>query len=270
MIDFHVHLGDFYFPRTHKKPLLADELIGTMNRSGIDQSVLLPLDSPEASGTQFTTFDALAACEQYPDRLIPFCCVDPRRVYPEQSIVAYAGMGCVGFGEHKVGLTIDHEKSKVIYRLCGDLGLPIVMHLDHVCNKDEPGLPGLERLAKSMPATNFVLHGPAWWTEMSTDNENRRGYPKGKIQSGRANILLQKYTNLYADLSAGSAYNALTRDPDYTTGFIERNYRQLIFGTDYLYSGQELPIIDFIKNLPIDERCRSAIMQGNAERLLRL
>ena len=53
MIDFHVHLGDLHFPRPNRKPLGVDQLIDTMNRVGIDMSVLLPIDSPEAVGAYF-------------------------------------------------------------------------------------------------------------------------------------------------------------------------------------------------------------------------
>ena len=54
MIDFHVHLGDLHFPATNRSSLSLEQLIDTMNRLGIDMSVLLPLDSPEASGVYFS------------------------------------------------------------------------------------------------------------------------------------------------------------------------------------------------------------------------
>jgi predicted TIM-barrel fold metal-dependent hydrolase len=44
--------------------------------------------------------------------------------------------------------------------------------------------------------------------------------------------LLSEYPNLYADLSAGSGYNALTRDEDFTAGFLERHPNQLLYGSD--------------------------------------
>ena len=50
MIDFHVHLGDVHFPASNSSALSLEQLIDTMNRLGIDMSVLLPLDSPEAAG----------------------------------------------------------------------------------------------------------------------------------------------------------------------------------------------------------------------------
>jgi len=269
MIDFHVHLGDLHFPRPNTKPLGVDQLIDTMNRLGIGMSVLLPLDNPEAAGTYFTTFEALEAYKKYPERLIPFCCVDPRRDHVEGSIKAFVEMGCKGFGEHKVGLAIDDEKSKKIYKICGEMGLVVLMHLDPGLNIDEAGLPRLEKLLKEMPETDFIMHGPGWWTEISGGNEERGGYPEGEIQpDGRVDILLQEYPNLYADLSAGSAHNALTRDPDYTPGFLERNWKKLLFATDYLEAGQKLPIVKFIKELDMDESIVYAMAQGNAMKLL--
>lgn len=271
MIDFHVHICDLNFPSPGRSALTIEQLIDTMNRLGIDMAVLLPLDSPEASGTYFSTFEAVEAWKKYPERLIPFCCVDPRRDNVVAQIKAFVEMGCVGFGEHKMGLYIDDEKCKTIYRTCGELNLPVLMHLDPGLNIDEAGLPRLEKLLKEMPETVLIMHGPGWWTEMSGGNEARGGYPTGKIEpGGRVDILLQEYPNLYADLSAGSAHNALTRDPDYTPGFLERNWKKLLFATDYLGSGQVLPIVDYIKNLDMEESKVQAIARGNAMELLNM
>ena len=43
---------------------------------------------------------------------------------------------------------------------------------------------------------------------------------------------MSDYPNLYADLSAGSGYNALTRDEEFTAGFFERHRKQIVFATD--------------------------------------
>ncbi len=271
MIDFHTHLGEIYFPSPKRRPLTAEQLVDTMNRLGIEMSVLLPLDSPEAAGAYFTTFDALEAYEKFPERFIPFCCVDPRRDSIEAQIKSYVAMGCKGFGEHKMGLAIDDPRCKKIYSICGEMNLVVLMHLDPGLNIDEAGLPRLEGLLKEMPKTILIMHGPGWWTEISGGNLERGGYPKGKIQpGGRADVLLQEYPNLYADLSAGSAYNALTRDPDYTPGFLERNWQKLLFATDYLDGFQDISIVNFIKNLDMDKDKVYAIAKGNAIKLLGL
>lgn len=271
MIDFHVHLGDVYFPNNKIKPLSAEQLIDTMNKLGIYKSVLLPLDSPEASGAYFTNIEALEAWNKCPERFIPFCAVDPRRDNVTAQINAFVDMGCKGFGEHKVGLAIDDERSVKIYKLCGEKNLPVLMHLDPGLNSDEAGLPRLEALLKEIPETKFIMHGPGWWTEISGGNQERGGYPQGRIlPGGRADILLQEYPNLYADLSAGSAHNALTRDPEYTPGFLERNWKKLLFATDYLHAGQELPIVQYVNDLQMDKEKVFAIKMGNAMELLNI
>ena len=58
-------------------------------------------------------------------------------------------------------------------------------------------------------------------------------YPKGRVKArGLTEELLQDYGNLYADLSAGSGLNAITRDPEFYRGFIERHSRKLVWGSD--------------------------------------
>ena len=45
-------------------------------------------------------------------------------------------------------------------------------------------------------------------------------------------LLLADYPNLYADMSAGSGFNALSRDEDFTAGFLHRHRKKLLFGSD--------------------------------------
>ena len=44
--------------------------------------------------------------------------------------------------------------------------------------------------------------------------------------------LLRTYPNLYGDISAGSGYNALTRDPEFGVRFLNEFHDRLFFGTD--------------------------------------
>ncbi len=268
MIDAHVHIGNLSYAPDYK-PLTVEQLISTMDELGIQKSVLLPLDSPEACDGYFTTPEALAAYEQYPDRFIPFCIVDPRRGGVAGKIEMFKEMGCVGFGEHKMGLYIDDPRCKVIYQKCNELGFSVLFHLDPKLNIDENGLPRLEKLLQEFPNVDFLMHGPGWWCEISGDCQVRGGYPKGKITPGGAvDRLLQNYPNIYGELSAGSGHNALTRDPDFTDGFFERNWKQLLFGTDYLGPGQNLPIVQFLKDYPLDQEKKDAIAYKNIQGIL--
>jgi uncharacterized protein len=60
-----------------------------------------------------------------------------------------------------------------------------------------------------------------------------RGYPAGPVKrGGLTDKWLSEYPNLYADLSANSGNNAMSRDPEFARGFVARHKDKLIFGSD--------------------------------------
>ena len=273
MIDFHVHLGNMYredYPQ--RSPLSAHQLIDRMNREGIEISVLLPLESPEGSWGYFLTEEAVAARDMYPERLIAFTCVDPRYPRAAQHIDFFVERhGCKGFGEHVNGLAFDDERNKVIYAKCDEHGLPLVFEINPDLCFDEVGLPRLEACLREFRNVKFVGHGPSFWAAISGDDDGKGGYPKRAVAAGGAvDRLLGGHENLYADLSAGSGYNAMTRDPEFTAGFIARHWRKLLWGTDYLGPGQPMPQVEWLRGLDVAPEVREAIAAGNARRLLGL
>jgi predicted TIM-barrel fold metal-dependent hydrolase len=282
VIDIHVHLARRHFPAEgtpQAVTLTVEQLISRMDREGIDIAVLLPLEGAEAFYEYYLTAEALADAARFPERLVAFCHLDPRQMnyFPERVVLArlerMAQAGARGFGEHKVGLPVDHPWSLACYRLAGELGLPVLLHLDFTLNTDENGQPGLERVLRECPRTVFIGHGPTFWAEVSADFDraSRVTYPTGPVKpGGSTDRLLADYPNLYADLSAYSAYNALTRDPDWTADFIARHWRKLLLGTDYLQPRQDLPILRWVREFPLSDEQRTAICGGTAARLLRL
>ena len=62
----------------------------------------------------------------------------------------------------------------------------------------------------------------------------------------------------------------MTRDPAFTRGFIERNWRKIMFATDYLHVGQELGQIAWMRETPMSDEQRAAIAEGNARRVFKL
>ncbi|MCM8771859.1 MAG: amidohydrolase family protein [Candidatus Omnitrophica bacterium] len=283
MIDFHVHIGKIFYGR---KPLTPKKLIKRMNEKGIEKAVILPIENPEETHWYNTSENVLKICKKYRERLIPFCNVDPRRGLNNENekfiknlIEEYAESGAKGFGEILANLPFNDKRMKNIYKICGELKLPIVFHLGGVPGNstigltDEIGLPFIEEVLSEFPNTIFVAHGPGWWAEISGNvtPEERNTYPKGKIEKeGKVQYLLQNYSNIYADLSAGSAYNALTRDPEYGIEFLNKFYDKLLFATDYLYPEQELPIIDYLKNINLNEEKKKKIFYENAKKLLNI
>jgi predicted TIM-barrel fold metal-dependent hydrolase len=273
LIDFHVHLADTVPIGTLKRlEISVHQLIDRMNREGIDRTVLLPLESPEAISGYYLTRDALRDFATYPERLIPFVSIDPRMPGLKDLIALYEKRGCIGFGELKNGLAFDDPLNKAIYAECDARGWACVFHSDPTLCWDEVGLPRLEACLKEFPNCQFVAHGPGWWAALSGDDQRKGGYPKGKIApGGAADRLLGEYPNLWADLSAGSGHNGLTRDPEFTIGFIERHWPKMLFATDLMYCGQELPQVKWLAHdAPVTEEQRAAIAGGNALRLLGL
>jgi predicted TIM-barrel fold metal-dependent hydrolase len=276
MIDFHLHIGNMFRPHYPRlQPMSVHQLIDKMDREGIQMGVLLPLESPEGNWGYFLTEEAAAARDLFPERLIAFCCADPR--YPEATqLIDYAvnHLGCKGFGEHINGLAFDDPLNRRLYAKCDEYGLPLVLDMTVGLCWDTVGLPRLEACLKDYRNVTFVGHGPRFWAAISgddTDDENAPLYPKGPVTPGGAvDRLLSEYDNLWVDLSAGSGYNAMTRDPEYTAGFVQRHWRKLLFGTDYLGAFQGMPIIKWLRELKVEEEVREAIAAGNARRLLGL
>ena len=116
-IDIHTHLGAF----VAGKEFTAEALVEFMNRNDVERSVVLPLVSPESAPIPQPTQTALDAFKKFPDRIIPFCGVDPRcvTVPPQRTghvggvqglvdiLKRYQDAGCRGLGEHKTGLLFD-------------------------------------------------------------------------------------------------------------------------------------------------------------------
>jgi len=281
MIDVHTHLGKIFYGR---KPLTPKKLIKTMDRYGIKKAVVLPIENPEETYWYHTTDQVLRECKRYSKRLIPFCSVDPRRgmndgneKYIFNLIEDYVKKGAKGFGEILANLKFNDKRMKNIYKVCNQLKIPIIFHLGGIPGKsnmgltDEIGLPYIEEVLNEFPDAIFVAHGPGWWAEISGNvkPKDRDTYPKGKIEKeGKVQYLLKNYKNIYADLSAQSAYNALTRDLEYGIEFLNKFYNKLLFATDYLYPEQELPIIDFMKSVKISEGKKEKIFYENAKKLL--
>ena len=276
-IDIHAHSGRLLYDKPFVSP---DKLIKIMDREQVDRACLVAVENPEEVDFFFTTEQVLDACSRFPDRLIPFCCVDPRHRYPENFdprpiIQEYAERGCRGFGEILAGVPIDHPGLQQIYAACGEFKLPVLFHADHLICSDEAGAPNLERMLQTYPDTIFIGHATRFWAEISQnavlDRVSLARYPSGPVTpTGPTDRLLSTYPNLYGDLSARSGFTAITRDPAFGLDFLERQQDKLLFGTDVLYPDQELPIVEFLRNAPISEAARQKIAGGNAKRLLRL
>lgn len=284
-IDIHTHLGAFY----HGRELTAELLVRFMDEHDVEKACVLPLVSPESAPIPQPTSTALAAYKQFPDRIIPFCAVDPRAATsPPQRTGHVAGLqglieilrrykeaGCRGLGEHKTGLNFDAPQQMVLYEACAKVGLPILFHLDDIRNPDTPGLPRLENALKSYPELPLIGHAAGFWASIcgaATFADFGR-YPKvpTPVEPGGAlDRLMERYPNLYGDLSEPGGETAIARDPKFGREFIIRRADQLLFGTDVLMPNQPIPQFALLDSLNLPEDVQRKIYRENAIKLLKL
>jgi len=275
-VDVHTHLGQ---ASNTTAELTVENLLGWMDANDIAQAIVLPLVSPESASFPLTTDFVLTQTKPHRDRLIQFCCLDPRASFSggQTALVAmlkrWVDQGAKGFGEHKPGVKIDDPRNMALYAACGELKLPVLFHIDAQRNMDAPGLPGLEQALKEYPQTVFIGHGPGWWASISRDVKEAElgGYPTGPIAAGGAiEVLMDKYSNLFGDLSAGSGASAITRDPVFGREFLIRRSERLMFGTDYLAPDQKVPQLTLYRQLDLPDDVQAKIFRDNARRVLKL
>ena len=211
---------------------------------GEGRSVVLPIEAGDCTGVgpgnaDWRTELTVEAFKRYPEKVIPFCHVNPLALDAMDQLQAHHATGIFrGFGEHKVRIACDHPASMEIYRFCGDVGWPVLMHFDYQ-DFHNYNIEAFDKVLEACPDTRFIGHAQSWWANISTEvvrdytSAEFTEYPQGPIvPGGLIDLWLQKYPNLYTDLSARSAYFALTREPEFTTGFLTRHRAKLMWGSD--------------------------------------
>ena len=254
VIDIHEHAiprRGFMDPNMRGETVTtASELVAFMDRDGIDKMCVLPLSSPETFAFVQSNEEAFAACDQYPDRFIKFCHVDPRLErncldYDFTPILEYyKSQGAKALGELTCNLWWDDARVRNLLRDCETAGLPVTFHITtHEFNTygliTERRLLGLERTLQRFPDLQLLGHSAAFWSEVGPVPEaERNGYPTGKVEDGGAlPELMRKCGNLWGDLSAGSGFNAIRRDPEWGYAFIEEFQDRLLMGLDLCNPG---------------------------------
>ncbi|HEV3344713.1 MAG TPA: amidohydrolase family protein [Pirellulales bacterium] len=275
-VDVHTHLGQTW---NTDDPLTAEVLLRWMDSHDVATAVVLPLISPEASSYPLTTDFVLSETKPHRDRLIPFCSIDPRTSFVGgrkglvDMLKRYVDAGAKGFGEHKPGVKIDSPQNLALFAACEELQLPILFHLDNQRNTDSPGLPGLARVLEAHPSVHFIAHGPGWWASISAaaTQEDLGGYPRGEVvPGGTVDAFLEKYPNLYGDLSAPSGANALDRDKKFGREFLIRRADKLLFGSDFLEPKMDVPQFELFDQLELPAEVQAKIFRQNARRVLKL
>lgn len=227
LIDCHLHIN-------HKDRSIADT-VQHIEATGTDKAFVLPLETGEG-GVLLTSDTVLEAFEKHSDRIIPFCQCDIRGDDVLRRIRNYHELGCRGVGEQKEHLPLNDHRVELLIALCDELNWPITMHFQDGNGGYNQGLAEhLETYLKRYKRVRIIGHAQTWWAHISADvpSPDQSLYPEGPVKPGGVmDRLLGEYPNLYADLSAGSGFNALSRDEEFTAGFLERHRKKLLFGSD--------------------------------------
>ena len=217
--------------------------------------------------------------ERAPERFILGYAPDPRlpnacaRLKAANSI--YGAKVC---GEVKCRMMYDSPDALRMFRLAGELKMPVILHMqyDRQPTCDTPWgewyggtIDTLERVLQACPETVFLGHASGFWIHISNDEYFlKKDWPPEKakvIEDGRIPELLRKYSNLYCDISApGSGYLALSRDWDYAKKFLLEFQDRVLYARDYFNNVHQELINALELPLPVLEK----IYHGNAERLL--
>jgi len=205
--------------------------VAHLEGSGISNAMILARDN---------SAEQIAAIKtQYPGRVLGwFASTDITQPEASDLLTKAVKAGAIGFGELKSHVAAAGPELRRVYALAADLGVPVLIHFQEVPHTPTEGtfatgFKDFEAVLKAYPKTRFIGHADAFWANISADYANESAYPSGKIKPGGiTDKLLGDYANLFADLSANSGNNALSRDPEFTEGFLKRHENKLIFGSD--------------------------------------
>ena len=296
-IDIHAH-AYWKHPPFPVQFCTPEQVIERYDALGIEKGALLPIVSPEIYLPQANE-EILDMVEQYPDRFIPFCNIDPRALTNSADaplgdlLRYYKDKGCKGLGEVMPNLAMMDPMVQNLFKHAQEVGLPVIFDgSDQMTGDfglyDDPGLPQLEHTLQRFPNLILLGHGPVFWSEigrLETPGERASVFRPGGGQVGRRPSgpineegvvpkLLRRYPNLYGDLSDRNPYNALARDPEYGPKFLQEFQDRLLFGTDLCHPDMPIDIIDLLLDWrdagEISEEVFNKLTRENAVRLLQL
>ncbi len=222
-----------------------EELLAHQRAMGVTQTVLLPAGRPVRrpsthDGVSNGLLDTCAGVEEcralalaHPG--VYFYGANEVPDLPEAAgvIEKHLKLGAVCIGEQKFGVECDAPEMQRLYQIAAAYEVPILMHWQF--GRFNAGFDRFTKMLTQHPRTKFVGHAQTMWAHIDggyTDDA-RKLYPTGPVSPGGwTDRYLRDYPNFYADLSAGSGLNALTRDPDFTREFLQRHQDKLIYGSD--------------------------------------
>jgi len=208
----------------------ADECFTHIQGCGVTHAVLL---TPAADQKR-----AIGEMERRPGQFVRSVAADPSAPDADALFRNALKNGAVSIGELKFHLALDSPEMHRVYDIAAEMRVPVMMHIQTFPHFEgelpyNTGYPRFDKVLREFPRTTFIGHGDLFWAHISADVPDDRGYPPGPVKpGGLTDRWLSDFPNLYADMSANSGNNALSRDTAFTRGFIERHKSKLIFGSD--------------------------------------
>lgn len=208
----------------------ADACFTHMQGCGVTHAVLL---TPAAAQDR-----AKAEMERRPGHFVRSVQTDPALPQAGQILRDAIRRGAVSIGEMKFHVALDSPEMRRVFDIAAELQVPVMMHIQTFPHFQgelpyNTGYSQFDKVLKACPRTSFIGHGDLFWAHISADVPTDRGYPAGPIKpGGLTDRWLSGFPNLHADMSANSGNNALSRDPEFSRGFIARHKAKLIFGSD--------------------------------------
>ena len=278
IIDFHTHTFpdsiaaravDSLSKEAHIVPFTdgtVSGLIDSMDKGGIDMSVLLPV-ATAASQVESINDKALRSNEKFEGRLVSFGCMHPEYSNYKDELRRLKNDGIKGIKIHPVYQKADIDSKAfldIIYAACEN-DLIVITHAGL-----DIGFPGVVNCSPKMCRNvinaigefKFVLaHMGGWrnWDEVPLYLEDTTAFLDTSFSSGRIQVLSDGY---WDDKDKGML------DAE---GFMKLvkafGSDRLLFGSDSPWSDQK-DAVEYIKGLPLADADMKKILGGNASKLL--
>jgi len=268
IIDIHQH--------THYSGRSDEDLIAHQRTMGVTKTVLLPAGSKYGLEADAWGNDSVVSlAKKYPGEFHFFANELPDIPETRAVIEKYLKMGAIGIGEQKFEVECDSKHIELIATIAREYDVPVLMHFQH--GKYNTAFDRFHKILEKFPKVNFIGHAQTWWGAIDRNYDLTVMYPKTKVTPGGVtDRLLSDYSNMCADLSAGSGLNAMLRDEDQSREFIKRHQDKLLYGSDCsdpfgagekCSGAQQLATI---KRLSPSEEVTRKILYENARKLLRI
>ena len=270
----------------------GEALIQNMDEQGIDKMWLLSweitqeeynvrsyqhqLSATATSGIALD--DVVNVAREAPERFVLGYAPHPKR--PDAIGRIKAAVDIYGIrlaGEYKSRTAFDDPDSIQLLQAFGELCLPVTIHLQYPVPDERSGHPrgnvwyggsigALERAVIACPETVFIGHGQGWWAHISDDDLfDKENYPEAPTKpEGRVPEMLDRYPNMYADLSAQSGVNALRRAETHGKQFLIDHQDKLLWARDLFDSR----LMDHIDKLALPKSVFDKLTYLNAQKLI--